>query len=361
MGQAGRGRIQRLEVIESGKDDVYANLALEEVLCRTCPPDVIRMFLCRNTPSLVFGRNQNPWREADLDEARRRGIHPARRASGGGTVYHDAGNLNYGFLMPRDLHDPDRFLHIVLEALHSLGAAAASCRRHSIWVGDRKVGGTAFLVTRGTAMLHGCLLVDTDLEALTGVLSVPARDLACRAVESVPSPVTNLARVIPGLRPPDLRRAILRRLADEFPEARIQEGLSGGVDAEACRACRQRNRGFEWVFGRTPAFEHTFALHGTVFVLTVAGAHVTGIHTQPAADGLGTWARKALLNVPYDGELLAARWREMVPAHHCPEMPTCLRENVPHVAGWPAEDATDPSDPDRPRREWTLRTSPCRP
>ena len=42
----------------------------------------------QNNKSVIIGRNQNPWRECHLGEARRRGVSLVRRFSGGGTVYH---------------------------------------------------------------------------------------------------------------------------------------------------------------------------------------------------------------------------------------------------------------------------------
>ena len=71
------------------------NIALEEELrARLLANGGPGYFLCgRNEPSVIVGRNQNALAELSAP-ARARGIRVYRRTSGGGAVYHDAGNLN---------------------------------------------------------------------------------------------------------------------------------------------------------------------------------------------------------------------------------------------------------------------------
>ena len=49
----------------------------------------------------MIGRHQNPWTESNVPYLRENGINLARRNSGGGTVYHDMGNLNCTFFTRR--------------------------------------------------------------------------------------------------------------------------------------------------------------------------------------------------------------------------------------------------------------------
>jgi lipoate-protein ligase A len=68
--------------------DVYSNLAIEEWLLRETKPDRHILFLWRNKPCVVVGRNQNPFQECNLRFMKEKNIPLVRRRSGGGAVYH---------------------------------------------------------------------------------------------------------------------------------------------------------------------------------------------------------------------------------------------------------------------------------
>jgi lipoate-protein ligase A len=105
----------------------HANLALEEWLLRELTPTGRpALLLWRNAPSVILGRTQNPWLEADLAALRRRGVPLVRRRSGGGTVYHDLGNLNCTFLGARADHQPARNAALLARAVHR-GARMPGC------------------------------------------------------------------------------------------------------------------------------------------------------------------------------------------------------------------------------------------
>ncbi len=57
-------------------------------LFRHKDPEQPLLLLYRDSPCVVIGRNQNPWKEVNLRASRKTGIPFIRRHSGGGTVYH---------------------------------------------------------------------------------------------------------------------------------------------------------------------------------------------------------------------------------------------------------------------------------
>ena len=78
-------------------DDPFFNLALEDYLLHERGEDFL--ILSVNRPSLVIGKHQVPHVEVDAFAAEEDGVAILRRISGGGTVYHDHGNVNFAFIM----------------------------------------------------------------------------------------------------------------------------------------------------------------------------------------------------------------------------------------------------------------------
>lgn len=108
-------------VLHSQSTDVYQNLALEDWIDANVDLQQRSILLLwRNQPAVVIGRHQNPWTECNLPAMTRAGIHLARRRSGGGTVFHDLGNLNMTFFTSKKAYDRQRNLKVITEALRRL-------------------------------------------------------------------------------------------------------------------------------------------------------------------------------------------------------------------------------------------------
>lgn len=313
--------------------DPYRNLAVEEHLARTCPEGTVRLVFYRNTPAVVIGRNQNPWLEADLAEAARQGVALARRVSGGGTVVHDEGNLNYGFIMPRPLYTPARFLQIVVAALGALGIPASACPRSSIWVAGRKVSGTAFLLTGRTALLHGCVLVHSDLDRVRRLLASPPADRRTRAVASIRSPVTRLCDLSPTLTVDAVREAIAASAVRTLADAASPEPPPADPDPGSVTALTTRLQSWEWLYGRTADFEHVLHLATGAVTLQVNGGTIATVHAEGRPD-LAAALQATWSGCRYDGAQLAAALVGItaLAADAGAELLTALQREVPALA-----------------------------
>lgn len=108
-------------ILHSRSTDVYQNLALEDWIDSNV--DLQQrgvLLLWRNRPAVVIGRHQNPWTECNLSVMSSAGIPLARRRSGGGTVFHDLGNLNLTFFTSKNAYDRQRNLRVITEALRRI-------------------------------------------------------------------------------------------------------------------------------------------------------------------------------------------------------------------------------------------------
>lgn len=108
-------------VFISQSNDIFTNLALEDWLYRNFDFSSHHvLMLWQNNPCVVIGRHQNPWLEANisnLSKITENGVQLARRNSGGGTVYHDQGNINMTFFTPRDCYNRKYNLEIIKRAV----------------------------------------------------------------------------------------------------------------------------------------------------------------------------------------------------------------------------------------------------
>lgn len=133
-------------VLRSHSTDVYQNLALEDwIEANVDLQQRSILLLWRNRPAVVIGRHQNPWTECSLSAMRGAGIPLARRRSGGGTVFHDLGNLNLTFFTSKKTYDRQRNLKVVTEALRRLrpGLDVQATDRFDILLnGHYKISGT---------------------------------------------------------------------------------------------------------------------------------------------------------------------------------------------------------------------------
>ena len=234
---------RRVQSYISKSQDPFFNLSFEHFLLQRTDSQSSVLFQYINRPCIVIGRNQNPWYEVNLsllDTTREPAeadskdnnndanplskIDLVRRRSGGGTVFHDEGNVNWTVISPSASFTRDKHAEMVVKALRGQGVARSRVNeRHDIvldqgrststqkWGSEQdlhatpwqtgpggrkafKVSGSAYKLTRGRALHHGtCLLSSPNLHVIPEYLHSPAKlFMKARGVESVSSPVGNI-------------------------------------------------------------------------------------------------------------------------------------------------------------------------
>mmetsp|Transcript_11012 Transcript_11012/g.45855 ORF Transcript_11012/g.45855 Transcript_11012/m.45855 type:complete len:302 (+) Transcript_11012:4012-4917(+) len=192
----------------------------------------------------------------------REGIELARRRSGGGTVYHDRGNLCYSFINTVKSHDKNANSELIADALKSgFGINAEVNERNDILVDRKKVSGAAYRLTGGRAYHHGTLLVDSSLERLKrSILSPELRKISTKATDSVRSKVMNLREVVKGLTVDkvshELERTVRTKLGISEPVITIRSADMTEEDIEEIEKLKQKS----WLFGETPKFKVSYEM-----------------------------------------------------------------------------------------------------
>jgi len=281
----------------SSSSDPYLNLSIEHHLLQKSSPESAILFLYVNRPSIIIGRNQNPWLEVNLallksaSGSHRPETEPAglgnvdlvRRRSGGGTVFHDEGNVNWTVISPSAKFTRDKHAEMVVRALRSLGVSRSRVNeRHDVVLdqgseakeigidpedthatvyqvrdgdGPRplKVSGSAYKLTRQRALHHGtCLLSSPNLNVIPHYLHSPAKPfITARGVESVSSPVGNIM-----LSDEKFMTAVREHFGNMYEGAGtgIHEVDRSWLEIEGVKKGYDELRSLDWTFLQTPQF-----------------------------------------------------------------------------------------------------------
>jgi lipoate-protein ligase A len=247
------------KVYLSRSNNPYFNLAFEEYLVHNADKNEQVLFLWQNQNTVVIGRNQNPWKECNLQELNLQQGKLVRRLSGGGAVYHDLGNLNFTFISSFSEKKVEENIGIIISALASNGIDAVFSGKNDILVQGYKVSGNAFFVENDILCHHGTLLIDSHLEKLNSFLTVSEQKLRSKGIDSVKARVKNLK---------ELNEAItVETLIHSLTSVFVPDGKDSVIEwvNEDCmenqftnrKDLQERIKGFEswdWNFGSSPEF-----------------------------------------------------------------------------------------------------------
>lgn len=257
-------------VFISQSNDIFTNLAIEDWLYKNNDFNQHHvLFIWRNNPCVVIGRHQNPWLEANVDFLSNKGIDIARRNSGGGTVYHDRGNVNLTFFTPRGLYNRKNNLEVIQKAVARNFALDVdiSSRDDLLLNNHFKVSGTASKLGRNTAYHHCTLLIDANKSNLSKCLQKTNDDISTNATRSVPSPIKNLREACQAMKPENFLEAVGWEYLRTCPLSR-QDGGSHQISKQrgfqlinptdkwfpGLAKIRDEYRSWDWRFGKTPKF-----------------------------------------------------------------------------------------------------------
>ena len=180
--------------IHSPYNDIYFNLAAEEYLFKNFSEDVF--ILWRNEPSIVVGKHQNTMAEINHSFVKRNKVLVARRLSGGGTVYHDEGNLNFTFIArgaEGKLVDFKKFTRPIQDWLKIYDVETVFEGKNNLTINGKKISGNAEHVFKNKVLHHGTLLYTSEMNDLSQALKVKLDSYKDKAVKSIRSAVTNIS------------------------------------------------------------------------------------------------------------------------------------------------------------------------
>ncbi|MCX6097604.1 MAG: lipoate--protein ligase family protein [Caldiserica bacterium] len=219
--------MNRFVLLQSDTFNPEENLRIEESVLNSSSPLIGVLRLWQNEPCVVIGKFQNEEYEVNTSYVRERGIPVIRRFTGGGTVYHDLGNLNITFCKGRDdfifssyfIEEGRGIAETISRALRDFVRENIEVdKRNAIFVNRKKVSGSSIAITRDRFFYHASLLVNTNLAELKRVIkweeSYP--DGTGRFVKSNRSEVANLSSFSRDISIERIKESIIKKFEKEF-------------------------------------------------------------------------------------------------------------------------------------------------
>lgn len=247
-----------IRIIESVCHDPAFNIAYEAHLTETLKENESILFLWRNAHTIVIGRNQNPWKECQVQKFEADGGRVIRRLSGGGAVYHDMGNLNFSIIDHESHYSVEDNIVCIQSAMQALGLHAEFTGKNDLTIQGRKFSGHAFFRIGQNHCHHGAVLVDTNLTVLSQYLTPSKLKLQTKSVDSVRARVTNLSDMIDGLQARTVAKHIEQAYSRHFGEKGAVQALETVDQAFIENTCGQwvdQMKSWGWTFTESPKFD----------------------------------------------------------------------------------------------------------
>ena len=287
----------KLQFIVSNQTEPYWNIAVENYLVErdeganyqgsaNCPV----LYLWRNRRTVVIGQNQNPYSEVNVEALEADGGFLMRRKTGGGAVYHDDGNLNFSFVVPKALYDQQRQFSVIQRAVESFGLHTELSGRNDILAEGRKFSGNAFSKGRINDLHHGTLLIKGDMSDLARYLKPKPAKLQKHGVQSVRSRVVNLAELNPEITPESIAPRLREAFEAEYGGVASEFPFESLMQMPAVRELHDHFASDGWKYGRWRTFtaqcSAQFDWGGVELALTVDESRGIITDVQIASDAL---------------------------------------------------------------------------
>ncbi len=247
-----------MKLIVSQSTCPYFNLATEAYFLQNTDNNVC--IIWQSESAVVCGKHQNICAEINYQFCIQNNIKPARRLSGGGTVFHDMGNINFTFIKNIETEldkavNYKQFLEPIREALGKIGIETTYSHRDDLLLDGKKISGNAQHVfqQKKRVLHHGTLLYNSQLQNLSKALKSEGQYID-KAVKSVRSIVTNIIDYHPLGDTPEFLKKFIQTLNQTLGASHF---LSPKEIEEITSLKNEKFILENWILGYSPKYQHS--------------------------------------------------------------------------------------------------------
>jgi len=258
-------------LIQRNNNNPYFNIAAEEHFFKNYDDDIIMFW--RSNPSVIIGKHQNTMAEVNLNFVTKNKIPVIRRISGGGTVYHDEGNINYTLITSsknkENLVDFKGFTKPVISFLRTLGLAAEFEGKNNLIINGKKFSGNSAHIYKNRILNHGTLIFNTNLRNLEEAIIPGNFSISDKAVQSIRANVANISDQLPH---PISIEIFMNKLISYFINyfnITTTYQLSDNDILAIDNLVETKYKLWDWNYGYSPSFNYTNKHNGITLSMEI--------------------------------------------------------------------------------------------
>ncbi len=236
--------------------DPWFNLAAEEFAVKYLTDEVLMLW--ESDYCIVTGKHQLAYAEYNPELVFPQSIPVLRRISGGGTVVHAPGNLNYSLITDNRKNDYKidfrKATQPIIEFLGKFGLKVKLTGVSNLSANELKISGNAAHVFKNKSLYHGTLLFDADLEKIQSLITRPEQPYQSKAIKSNPAQIANISQLIDTpLLFEEFKQLLEAYLVKTFSINTLRS-FSNTETKSILRLVSEKYRTDEWNFGYSPDY-----------------------------------------------------------------------------------------------------------
>ena len=268
-----------MKLILRNSTNPHFNIAAEEHFLKNYHEDIIMFW--QNSPSIIIGKHQNTMAEVNINFIDKNNIPVIRRISGGGTVYHDKGNINYTIITSSEnrekLIDFVEFTKPIIGFLDSLGLKAVYEGKNNLTINGKKFSGNSAHVFKNRILNHGTILFNTNFDNLEAAINHSNYKIKDKSVRSIRANVANISNQLPQTVSIEIFIDKLIKYFKNYFNIKSISELSDNDTDEINKLIEEKYKLWDWNYGYSPSYYYSNELNGSALSMDIKKGIITNI------------------------------------------------------------------------------------